>query len=103
MEKPHCSYSSPAQGEASDRTAVWPADLLVGTYGLQLSDASGSSEEVPFLVAPPTAFGGDFDRCWLLAVQLYGVKSSRNWGIGDLGRSPNQQLSQVANRFRIRL
>ena len=72
-----------AQGEATDRTAVWPADLPVGTYRLQLSDASGSSEEVPFLVAPPKAFGGDFDRCWLLAVQLYGVKSSRNWGIGD--------------------
>ena len=29
------------------------------------------------------AFGGDFDRCWLLAVQLYGVRSARNWGIGD--------------------
>jgi 4-alpha-glucanotransferase len=35
------------------------------------------------MVAPPRAFGGDFDRCWLLAVQLYGVRSARNWGIGD--------------------
>src|SRR5206468_3444384 len=35
------------------------------------------------MVAPPKAFGGDFDRCWLLAVQLYGVRSARNWGIGD--------------------
>ena len=35
------------------------------------------------IVAPPRAFGGDFDRCWLLAVQLYGVRSARNWGIGD--------------------
>jgi 4-alpha-glucanotransferase len=72
-----------AQGEATDRTVLWPVDLPVGTYRLQLSDASGSIEEVPFLVAPPKAFGGDFDRCWLLAVQLYGVKSSRNWGMGD--------------------
>src|SRR6185369_6109493 len=23
------------------------------------------------------------ERCWLLAVQLYGVRSARNWGIGD--------------------
>ena len=72
-----------AQGEASDRTLVWPPDLPVGAYRLQLADAASLSEEVPFLVAPPTAFGGDFDRSWLLAVQLYGVKSSRNWGIGD--------------------
>jgi 4-alpha-glucanotransferase len=34
-------------------------------------------------VTPPRAFDGDFDRCWLLAVQLYGVRSARNWGIGD--------------------
>ena len=26
---------------------------------------------------------GDFDRGWLLAVQLYGVRSTRNWGMGD--------------------
>ena len=41
------------------------------------------TEEAPLMVAPPRAFGGDFDRCWLLAVQLYGVRSARNWGIGD--------------------
>ena len=34
-------------------------------------------------MAPPSAFDGDFDRGWLLAVQLYGVRSTRNWGIGD--------------------
>src|SRR5207302_4582828 len=33
--------------------------------------------------APERAFGGEFDRCWLLAVQLYGVRSARNWGMGD--------------------
>jgi 4-alpha-glucanotransferase len=34
-------------------------------------------------VAPAKAFGGAFDRGWLLAVQLYGIRSARNWGIGD--------------------
>jgi 4-alpha-glucanotransferase len=72
-----------AQGEVTDRILVWPADLPVGGYRLHLTDASSLSEEVPFLVAPPKAYGGDFDRGWLLAVQLYGVKSSRNWGMGD--------------------
>jgi 4-alpha-glucanotransferase len=48
-----------------------------------LADAASVAEETPLIVAPPRAFGGDFDRCWLLAVQLYGVRSARNWGIGD--------------------
>src|SRR4029078_12095018 len=25
----------------------------------------------------------DFDRAWVIAVQLYGVRSVRNWGMGD--------------------
>ena len=72
-----------ARGEAGDRVIAWPVDLPVGSYRLHLTDASLLSEEVPFIVAPPKAFGGDFDRSWLLAVQLYGVRSSRNWGMGD--------------------
>jgi 4-alpha-glucanotransferase len=72
-----------AQGETTDRTIGWPVDLPIGSYRLHLTDASLLSEEVPFIVAPPKAFGGDFDRSWILAVQLYGVRSSRNWGMGD--------------------
>jgi 4-alpha-glucanotransferase len=72
-----------AEGETSDRHLVWPADLPVGAYRLHLTDASSVSEQAPLIVAPPTAFAGDFDRCWLLAVQLYGIRSARNWGIGD--------------------
>jgi 4-alpha-glucanotransferase len=72
-----------AQGETKDRVIAWPVDLPVGSYRLHLTDASLLSEQVPFIVAPPEAFGGDFDRTWLLAVQLYGVRSSRNWGMGD--------------------
>ena len=72
-----------AQGETHDRVIVWPAELPVGSYQLQLTDASSFAEEAPLIVAPPKAFSGDFDRCWLLAVQLYSVRSARNWGIGD--------------------
>jgi 4-alpha-glucanotransferase len=74
-----------AQGETRDRGIVWPADLPVGSYRLHLTDAASSTEEAPLIVAPPKAFSGDFDRCWLLAAQLYGVRSARNWGIGDFG------------------
>ncbi len=33
--------------------------------------------------AHPVAFQGDGRRLWALAVQLYGVRSRRNWGHGD--------------------
>jgi 4-alpha-glucanotransferase len=72
-----------AEGEARDRVIVWPTDLPEGSYRLHLTDASSLSEEAPLIVAPPKAFGGDFERSWLVAVQLYGVRSARNWGIGD--------------------
>jgi 4-alpha-glucanotransferase len=72
-----------AQGEVNDRLIVWPSDLPKGAYRLHLTDASSFSEEAPLIVAPPKAYAGDFDRSWLLAVQLYGIRSACNWGIGD--------------------
>ncbi len=72
-----------AEGKTSDRIIVWPRDLPSGVHRLNLTDASPFTEELPLIVAPAKAFGGDFDRCWLLAVQLYGVRSARNWGMGD--------------------
>ena len=79
-----------AQGDTGDRASdngdgviIWPADLPEGSYRLHLTDASSFTEEVPLIVAPPQAYRGDFDRGWLLAVQLYSVRSARNWGMGD--------------------
>jgi 4-alpha-glucanotransferase len=72
-----------AEGEVGDRGIDWPAGLPVGVYRLRLTDASLFSEEAPFIVAPDKAFVGEFDRSWILAVQLYSVRSDRNWGIGD--------------------
>jgi 4-alpha-glucanotransferase len=72
-----------ADGETEDGIIVWPVDLPVGSYWLHLCDASSVTEEATLIVAPSRAFGGDFDRCWLLAIQLYGIRSARNWGIGD--------------------
>jgi 4-alpha-glucanotransferase len=72
-----------ADGETEDGIIVWPTDLPVGSYWLHLCDASSVTEEATLIVAPSRAFGGDFDRCWLLAIQLYGIRSARNWGIGD--------------------
>jgi 4-alpha-glucanotransferase len=72
-----------AEGESAGHAVEWPSGLPFGVYRLQLTDAAAVAEDVPLVSAPEKAFGGDFDRCWLLAVQLYGVRSGRNWGIGD--------------------
>ena len=72
-----------ASGEATDQMIGWPEDLAVGSYRLELVDASSCREQVPLIVAPEKAFLGDFERGWLLAVQLYGIRSRRNWGMGD--------------------
>ena len=72
-----------AEGSTGQHVIAWPPDLAEGSYRLNLMDAASFTEDAPLIVAPPRAFGGDFDRGWLLAVQLYGVRSARNWGIGD--------------------
>ena len=72
-----------AEGAAQERAITWPANWPVGIYRLQLSDAASLREEVPLIVSPSRAYGGDFDRGWLLAIQLYSIRSARNWGIGD--------------------
>ena len=71
-----------AEGKSSDHAIDWPTSLPLGIYRLQVSNAS-ATEDVPLISAPERAFGGEFDRCWLLAAQLYGVRSARNWGMGD--------------------
>ena len=83
-----------AEGTAQQRTIDWPVGLPVGTYRLHLTDASQFCEEAPFIVAPRKAFRGDFDRSWILAVQLYGVRSARNWGMGDF--TDLEQLIELA-------
>src|SRR5256886_11753988 len=71
-----------AKGESSDHAIDWPRDLPPGVYRLRVGNAT-TAEDVPLISAPERAFGGEFDRCWLLAAQLYGVRSARNWGMGD--------------------
>lgn len=73
-----------AEGLAVDRLVTWPTDIASGIYRLQLTELSSSRrEEVPLVVASAAAFQGHFQRSWILAVQLYSIRSSRNWGIGD--------------------
>lgn len=65
-----------------DRSLTLP-ELPLGIYRIRATDAVCKKEEVSLLSAPQRAFSGSFDRVWIVAVQLYGLRSSQNWGIGD--------------------
>lgn len=71
-----------AEGVSHDRHVNLPA-IKRGVYFFRVVDAKGSDEQTNLISAPERAFSGDFDRVWILAVQLYGVRSANNWGIGD--------------------
>jgi 4-alpha-glucanotransferase len=76
-------------GEGQSSSIVLPEDLPIGVFPLRLTATSPEgerSEDATLLVAPERAYQGRDDaprRSWALAVQLYGVRSRRNWGHGD--------------------
>ena len=57
--------------------------LPVGIYRAKFTDAKHLREDAPLIVAPRASYAGDFERVWILAIQLYSLTSERNWGIGD--------------------
>ena len=77
-----------ARGQSTRSRIRFPDDLPIGVYRLSVtvsSAARGRSEEATLLVTPERAYQGGSARrrMWALAVQLYGVRSHRNWGHGD--------------------
>jgi 4-alpha-glucanotransferase len=78
-----------AQGEADAPSILLPADLPIGNFRLRLRVRLPEGErqqERTLLVAPEQSYQADNkapQRLWGLAVQLYGVRSGRNWGHGD--------------------
>ena len=85
-----------ASGAVEEQNLRLPHDLPLGTYRLRLHGEEGR-EEAALLVTPERAYQGDaHGRMWALAVQLYGLRSQRNWGIGDFGDL--SQLVDIAAR-----
>ena len=69
-----------------------PLDLPIGYYDVKVWVQSGSSSvELQFrlIMAPARCYVPDSfhagRRTWGLALQLYSLRSERNWGIGDFG------------------
>lgn len=71
------------EGASSDGQASLPETLAAGRYRLDMSGDDGQVRVSRLLLVAPRAFQGEFGRVWVLAAQLYSLRSERNWGIGD--------------------
>jgi 4-alpha-glucanotransferase len=73
-----------------------PPDIPSGYHGLRVA-SGGKSSEGNLIVAPQRAYlhaewlEAPFRRDWAITAQLYSLRSSRNWGIGDFS-----DLSELA-------
>ncbi len=78
-----------ASAAAADLTITLPAGLETGSYHLVANAADGVRRRILVLIAPDMAYQPrlfrDGGRAWLLMVQLYAIRSARNWGHGDFG------------------
>ncbi len=74
-----------AEGREYARYDFSPSVTLVaGYYRLTVADGPASCEATVAAVPPRCYFPANQRRApWGLAVQLYGLRSARNWGIGD--------------------
>jgi 4-alpha-glucanotransferase len=71
-----------ARGTTEGGCLRLPDAVPIGTHSLEIE----GREVFPLLVAPATAYqleDAGPERFWVLAVQLYAVRSRRNWGHGD--------------------
>jgi (1->4)-alpha-D-glucan 1-alpha-D-glucosylmutase len=82
-------WSKPVSTEKSFRAALLPlpGELSFGYHRIALFDQDKRIAEAALIVVPSRCYqpeaiarGG---RVWGGALQLYGVRSERNWGIGD--------------------
>ncbi len=76
----------PADGTTTRRRLDLPAVDTTGYHRIDFS-CGAQALSLPLIVVPPRCFQPpaieDTGRIWGLTVQLYGVRSQRNWGIGD--------------------
>ena len=76
-----------AHGSCHEHSIDLPAKMRVGSYRLLFDGQDARERGSPILVAPEQSFQpaifNDGQRVWVLAVQLYSLRSRRNWGIGD--------------------
>jgi 4-alpha-glucanotransferase len=78
-----------AEGEANSPVVALPPALPIGIFRLRVTVSAPPghvSEESALIVSPHQTYQGSSawpHRMWALSVQLYAVRSQRNWGHGD--------------------
>ena len=82
-----CERAEVAGHWQTRRALPLPVDLPHGYHTLQVAIDGGGAERCALIVAPRTCFEPSVlrtgERLWGVAVQLYTLRSARNWGIGD--------------------
>src|SRR5690606_37170536 len=83
------------QGEVQGHPIAWPSPPPLGFHRLLLTGAEGQPvADTMLVVCPPRSFEPEAllqgERWWGPTVQLYALRSERNWGMGDF-----TDLSQV--------
>ena len=102
----HCRLEDGAQSEGRSEGAELrlPAGLPLGYHRLAITGTgagAGTSAEIGLVVAPDSCHLGNRlrpgARSWGLTAQLYGLRSARDWGIGDF--SDLAMLGRAAGRL----
>lgn len=82
------------EGQSIERRSfTLPFALTIGRHRLDLRLESGEQASLPLIVVPRQCHLPADPRLWGLTVQLYGLRSSQNWGIGDF--ADLQQMVQA--------
>ncbi len=88
----HCRFEDGKEcaGKSEGAELFLPAQLPLGYHRLAISGAGaggGATAEIGLVVAPDSCHLPDAlqpgARSWGLTAQLYGLRSARDWGIGD--------------------
>lgn len=87
LQLEHGGYQA---GPIQDGTIHWPEWPPEGYHHLSVHDAAGAIVlETELVLCPPRAFVPEAldqgERWWGPVVQLYALRSERNWGMGDFG------------------
>jgi len=93
------------QGQRVRRRFVLPGSFPTGYHELYVSGPGIADARAALIVVPRRCYVPDAldagARCWGLAVQLYTLRTLRDWGIGDFGdlRRLVEQASRVGADF----